>query len=50
MCYNGKKGVGKVQAKADNLLKKSQEMQFLEIAKTKSGKKSYSVSDGKMRA
>ena len=37
-------------ARAGNLLKQSQEKQFLEIAKTKSGKESYSVSDGKMRA
>ena len=36
---------------AKNLLKKFQEMQFLEIAKDKkSGKERYSVSDGKMRA
>ena len=37
-------------ATAGNLLKKSQEMQFLEIAKEKSGKENYFVSDGTMIA
>ena len=37
-------------ARAVNLLKQFQEKQFLEIAEEKSGKESYSVSDGKMRA
>ena len=38
-------------ARAGNLLKKSQEMQFLEMAKDiKSGKEGYSVPDVKMRA
>ena len=39
-----------IAARAGNLLKRSQEKQFLEIAKDKNGKESYSVSDGKMRA
>ena len=37
-------------ATTGNLLKKSHEMQFLEIAKDKKCEESYSVSDGKMRA
>ena len=36
--------------RAGNLLKQSQEKQFLRSRKTKSDKESYSVSDGKMRA
>ena len=37
-------------ARAGNLLKQSQEKQFLRSLETKSGKESYSGSDGKMRA
>jgi len=48
VCYNGRKVV--TAARAGNLLKKIQEMQFLEIAKDKKWQGSYSVSDEKMRA